>query len=155
MEVRVKKASANLLMFYWSFFWTLHQPLAKDLHIRLFFGASLYPEVLINLQKWYAHEYGDYLFTEKPHFFVGLVWLQLLVRRPHALLNIYAILASKSWFPITFLIYGASFLTSMVAVYWPFFGFAILAILRGLLPQSGKTASNVGKRPALPRKKRV
>ncbi|KAF4382640.1 hypothetical protein F8388_015468 [Cannabis sativa] len=96
----------------------------------------------------------------------------LLFQWPLSLLNMYAILASKSWFPTTSLIYGVSILTSTVAIlsemvrsgkasdkllmmYWPFFGFAILATLRGLLPHSGKTPSTAAKKHALPRKKRV
>ncbi|KAM6549056.1 hypothetical protein CsatB_020732 [Cannabis sativa] len=167
MGVLVKLIDAIMFMFL-----TVIAIGAPLIDSQTIFPASLFPEVLINLKKWYAHEYGDYLFTEKPHFFVGLVWLQLLFQWPLSLLNMYAILASKSWFPTTSLIYGVSILTSTVAIlsemvrsgkasdkllmmYWPFFGFAILATLRGLLPHSGKTPSTAAKKHALPRKKRV
>ncbi|KDP25841.1 hypothetical protein JCGZ_22871 [Jatropha curcas] len=134
---------------------------------------SYFPELLINLKQWYGHEYGDYLLSEKPHFFVGIVWLELLFQWPLALFNLYAILASKPWFNTTCLIYGASVFTSMSAIlaelmgsgkasdklmmiYFPFMGLGILAILRGLMPVSGKSASAMGsKRPPLLKKKRV
>ncbi|CAL5342440.1 hypothetical protein ACSBR2_027677 [Camellia fascicularis] len=134
-------------------------------------SVDLFPKVLVDLKLWYTSEYGDYLFTDKPNFFVGLVWLELLFQWPLCLANLYAILAGKSWFPTTCLIYGASAFTSMAAIlselmrsnkasdkllmmYSPFMGFAVLAILRGLLTHSGKTTA-AGKRPVLNRKKRA
>ncbi|KAG8640638.1 hypothetical protein MANES_13G070900v8 [Manihot esculenta] len=132
--------------------------------------SCYFPDFLIDLKNWYSQEYGDYLLSEKPHFFVGAVWLELFFQWPLALFNLYGILASKPWFNTTCLIYGASLFTSMVAIlaelmgsgkasdklmmiYSPFMGFGILAILRGLMPVSAN-ASAMGKRPLLPRKKR-
>ncbi|KAJ7981303.1 transmembrane protein 97-like [Quillaja saponaria] len=134
---------------------------------------SLYPESFVDLKNWYSREYGDYLFSEKPDFFVGLVWLEILFQWPLALSNIYGILAGKPWIKTTSLIFGVSVTTSMVAIlsdmirskkasdtllmiYYPFLGLSVLAILRGLLPHSSRTTSNIGKRPAaLGRKKRT
>lgn len=133
---------------------------------------SYFPEILVNVKTWYTNEYGDYLVADKPHFFVGLVWLELLFQWPLAVLNVYAILSSKGWFNTTCLIYGVSLSTSMVAVlsemmgskkaseklltmYFPFMCFGILATLRGLLATSSKSASAFGKRPAMARKKRA
>jgi len=75
---------------------------------------SYFPEILVNVKTWYTNEYGDYLVADKPHFFVGLVWLELLFQWPLAVLNVYAILSSKGWFNTTCLIYGVSLSTSMV-----------------------------------------
>ncbi|XP_027347768.1 sigma intracellular receptor 2 [Abrus precatorius] len=133
---------------------------------------TYFPDILVQLKTWYTQEYDDYLVAEKPHFFVGLVWLELLFQWPLALLNLYAIFASKPWFNTTCLIYGVSVFTSMVAVltemmgskraseklltlYFPFLALSILATLRGLLNHSSKTTSSLGKRPALARKKRA
>lgn len=130
-----------------------------------------YPKALVDLNSWYSNEYGDYLVVEKPHFFVGLVWMELFFLWPLSLLNLFALISGKSWFNTTCLIYGSSVITSMVAilseligsgrasekllmVYYPFFGIAILALLRGLLPASCKTTT-MGKRPAASRKKRA
>ncbi|EEF38190.1 sigma intracellular receptor 2 [Ricinus communis] len=133
---------------------------------------NLFPDMLIDLKKWYSNEYGDYLVSEKPHFFVGVVWIELLFQWPLALFNLYGILASKPWFNTTCLIYGASVFTSMGAimaelmgsgkaterlmmVYAPFMGLGILAILRGLMPNSSASIV-LGKRATpLPRKKRA
>lgn len=132
---------------------------------------SFFPNFLVNLKSWYAQEYGDYLVAEKPGFFVGIVWLELLFQWPLALLNMYGILGGKPWFRTTCLIYGVSCFTSMVAIlseltgshkasdkllmmYLPFLGLGVLAILRGLLPHSGKTTT-LGKRPLLGRKKKA
>jgi hypothetical protein len=85
----------------------------------------------------------------------------------------FAILAGKSWFGTTSMVYGASVVTSMAAIlgemigsgkasekllmmYVPFMGVGILALLRGLLSQSNKSGGAVGKRPAiLARRKRA
>ncbi|XVF45133.1 hypothetical protein PTKIN_Ptkin02bG0180900 [Pterospermum kingtungense] len=72
-----------------------------------------FPEVLVRLKQRYAEEYQDYLMVEKPHFFLALVWLELVFQWPLVLFNIYGILASKPWFNITCLIYGASVITAM------------------------------------------
>lgn len=75
---------------------------------------SYFPDFLVNVKTWYTNEYGDYLVANKPHFFVGLVWLELLFQWPLSLINIYGILSSKTWFNTTCLIYGVSLSTSMV-----------------------------------------
>ncbi|CAJ1979043.1 unnamed protein product [Sphenostylis stenocarpa] len=133
---------------------------------------SYFPDILVQLKENYTHDYGDYLVAEKPHFFVGLVWLELLFQWPVALLNLYAILTSKPWFSTTCLIYGVSTSTSMVAIlsemmnsnrasdklltmYVSFMGLGVLALLRGLLTCSSKSTSVLGRRPALARKKRA
>ncbi|CAI0460515.1 unnamed protein product [Linum tenue] len=135
--------------------------------------ASYFPEALINFKEWYRHEYGDYLFSEKPNFFVGTVWLELFFQWPLALLNIYAILCGKPWFNTSCLIYGVSITSSMVVpvlselilsgkasdellmLYAPFLGVGVVAMLRGFVPHSAKSGSGVGKRTAFGRKKRV
>lgn len=130
-----------------------------------------YPKALVDLSSWYSNDYGDYLIVEKPNFFVGLVWLELFVIWPLSIVNLFGLLCAKSWFNTTCLIYGASVTTSMVAilselirsskasekllmVYYPFLGLSVLAVLRGLLPASCKTAV-ISKRPVPARKKKA
>ncbi|CAH9121177.1 unnamed protein product [Cuscuta epithymum] len=127
---------------------------------------NIFPTFVVDLKVWYTQEYGDYLVSEKPHFFVGLIWLELLFAWPLSVISLYGIAAGKSWVSTTCLLYGASTLTSMVAIlaeqmqsnrasekllmmYYPFLGFAFLAIFRGLVP--------ISKRPvvALSRKKKA
>ncbi|KAF5193865.1 Transmembrane protein 97 protein [Thalictrum thalictroides] len=134
--------------------------------------SHLFPDVLIQAKSWYANEYGDYLVSEKPHFFVGLISLELLVQMPLSLANMYGILAKKSWYPTTCLIQGSSTATSMVAIlaeligsqkasdnllmiYGPFLGFALLAVLRGLFPVPRKTTLTHAARSSVARKKRA
>ncbi|ESQ51823.1 hypothetical protein EUTSA_v10017325mg [Eutrema salsugineum] len=135
--------------------------------------GAIYPAFLVDLYRWYGDEFGDYLVMEKPNFLVGLVWHELLLLWPLSIVNIYAILAGKSWFGTTSMVYGASLVTSMAAIlgemvgsgraterllmmYVPFMGIGILALLRGLLSQSNKSGGAVGKRPAnLARRKRA
>ncbi|GAB2285284.1 hypothetical protein Dimus_019738 [Dionaea muscipula] len=130
-----------------------------------------YPKVLVDLSSWYSVEYGDYLVLEKPHFFIGLVWLELFLLWPLSVANLFGLATGKSWFNTTCLIFGASMSTSLVAIlseligsgrasdklmmmYSPFMGLAVLAVLRGLVSASSKTAI-LGKRPMLARKKRA
>ncbi|KAI4325090.1 hypothetical protein MLD38_030516 [Melastoma candidum] len=134
---------------------------------------SFFPDILVNLKDIYAREYGDYLVAERPHFFVGLVGLELAFHWPLCLANLVGILGSKPWFPTTCLVYGVSLVTSMAAilpdlmwsskssdklvmVYSPFLGIGVLAMLRGLLSHSRKTPFSAGgSRPSLVRKKRA
>ncbi|KAM0049431.1 putative sigma intracellular receptor 2, EXPERA domain-containing protein [Helianthus debilis subsp. tardiflorus] len=133
--------------------------------------SNIFPDILVHLKTWYTHEYGDYLVSEKPHFFVGLIWVELLFAWPLSIASIYGIAAGKSWVHTTCLMYGVSTLTAMVAIlsemvgsgkasekllnmYYPFLGFAVLAILRGLLPHSSKSNASVT-RPVVARKKRA
>ncbi|XP_022775737.1 sigma intracellular receptor 2-like [Durio zibethinus] len=135
---------------------------------------TIYPDLLVRIYKWYAAEFQHFLLVEKPHFFVALVWLELVFQWPLALLNVYGMLASKPWFNTTCLIFGASFITSLAAIvgeilgspkasdkllksYYPFMGFGVLALLRGLLlpeSQPAKDSLTIGNGPALARKKR-
>lgn len=158
----------DLLLFVYFFFIAIVAPLFDG---QTALPKHMFPPVLVDLKSWYTQEYGDYLVSEKPHFFVGLIWLELLFAWPLCLLSLYAIAAGKSWLNTICLLYGVSTLTAMVAilsemkaserasdkllmVYYPFLGFAVLAILRGLLPHSGKSVS-IGKRSAVSRKKRA
>ncbi|XP_043688304.1 sigma intracellular receptor 2-like [Telopea speciosissima] len=132
----------------------------------------LFPDFLIDLSSWYAREYGDYLIVEKPDFFVALVWLELILQWPLSIANLYAILSRKSWFSKTCLIYGVSSTTSMVAIlgemigsrkasdklimmYSPFLGFAVLAVLRGLVPSGGRSRKPTSTNATMARKKRA
>ncbi|OIW05938.1 hypothetical protein TanjilG_07214 [Lupinus angustifolius] len=167
MSVVLKLIDAILLLFFF-----LIAVLAPLIDAQTIFPISYFPEFFVQLKTNYAHNYGDYLVVDKPHFFVGLVWLDLLFQWPLSLLNLYAILASKPWFNTTCLIYGVSVSTSMVAIlselrgsnkasetllkmYYPFMGLGVLAILRGLLGHSSKTTSSHSKRAALARKERA
>lgn len=89
---------------------------------------TLFPNVLVNLKGLYSREYGDYLLAEKPSFFSGLVWLELLILWPLSLLNLYGIAAAKPWLPTTCLIHGVSVFTSMVNPNVFFFFFWIFLI---------------------------
>ncbi|CAN8288144.1 unnamed protein product [Cochlearia groenlandica] len=119
---------------------------------------KLYPSFLTDLNNAYVADYGDYLIMEKPHFLVGLVWNEILFLWPLSIANVYAILTGKSWFGTTCLIYGVSLVTSMAAIlgemigsgkasdtllmmYMPFMVIGIIAVLRGLVSRSGKSAT--------------
>ncbi|PHT43220.1 hypothetical protein CQW23_17245 [Capsicum baccatum] len=145
----------DLLLFIYLFFIAIVAPLIDGQTV---LPSHIFPSVLVDLKNWYTQKYGHYLVCEKPHFFVGLVWLELLFAWPLCVLSLYAIAAGKSWINTTCLLYGVSILTSLVAIlselqgserasdkllmlYYPFLGFAVLPILRGLLPHSGKTIS--------------
>ncbi|XP_077243550.1 uncharacterized protein LOC143884062 [Tasmannia lanceolata] len=119
--------------------------------------ARIFPGFLVDMKSWYGNEFGDFLMVEKPDFFVGIVWLELLFQWPLSIANIYGIVARKSWYQKTCLMYGVSTCSGMAAIlgelmgssgkasnqllmiYLPFMGFPFIAILRGLIPNSSKT----------------
>ncbi|TKY66963.1 Transmembrane protein 97 [Spatholobus suberectus] len=109
MGVVLKLVDAILLLFF--LFVTVVAPL---IDAQMCLPVSYFPDILVQLKARYTHKYDDYLAAEKPRFFVGLVWLELLFQWPLALLNLYAILTSKPWFNTTCLIYGVSVSTSML-----------------------------------------
>ncbi|KAF6160988.1 hypothetical protein GIB67_007629 [Kingdonia uniflora] len=76
--------------------------------------SHFFPDFLIDLKTTYARDNGDYLIAEKPNFFIGLIWLELLVQWPLSIANVYGILQKKSWLQTTCLIYGVCTVTAMV-----------------------------------------
>lgn len=79
--------------------------------------SNLQPKFLVDLKNWYAKEFDDYFFVERPRFFVGLIWVELLFQWPLSLLCFCGIAASKSWFKTTSLMYGSSTLSGLVSLH--------------------------------------
>ncbi|CAA7049556.1 unnamed protein product [Microthlaspi erraticum] len=166
MEAFCKAIDAVLLIFY-----TIMAVGAPLIDFQIILPGAIFPTFLVDLYRSYTAEFGDYLLVEKPHFLVGFVWQELLFLWPLSVANLYAILARKSWFGTTSMLYGASLVSHMAAVlgdmigsgkasdkmlmmYVPFLGFGVLALLRGLLSQSNNESG--GKRPiVLARRKRA
>ncbi|KAJ7981304.1 Transmembrane protein 97-like [Quillaja saponaria] len=163
MGALVKLIDGILFLF---FLITAVATLTMDAQICL--PLNLFPDSLIEAKSTYIREYSDYLMDKPPHFYIGLIWLQLLLVTPLCLANLYGIVARKGWFNTTSLICGVSFFTIKVCLVselvgsgkaseklvWRFItftGLGALAILRGLLPVSG----TVSKEAALSRKKRA
>ncbi|XP_034208353.1 sigma intracellular receptor 2-like [Prunus dulcis] len=130
--------------------------------VQLCLPASFFSSSLAELKNWYVREFDDYLGKEKPHFFLGLIWVELVFQWPLLVANLYGIWAAKPWYNTTCLAYGASFYTTMAAIlaeligsgkasnkmlklYYPAMGFALLAILQGLLPPPSATSSTGGR----------
>ncbi|KAI3855753.1 hypothetical protein MKX03_033433 [Papaver bracteatum] len=157
----------NGLLFIYFLFISIVAPLFDGQTI---LPIEFFPKVLIDLKSSYAQENNDYLVSDKPHFFVGLVWVELLLQWPLCIANLYGIVNKKSWVKKTCLIYGVSTATGMVAIlselirsekgssrvvniYAPFMAFAIICILNGLTTNSSTV--NLTTRPAIARKKRA
>ncbi|MCL7031577.1 hypothetical protein MKW94_009781 [Papaver nudicaule] len=100
----------NGLLFIYFLFITIVAPLFDGQTI---LPIEFFPKLLIDLKSNYAQENNDYLISEKPHFFVGLVWVELLLQWPLCMANLYGILNKKSWVKNTCLIYGVSTATGM------------------------------------------
>ncbi|KAJ6816137.1 transmembrane protein 97 [Iris pallida] len=132
----------------------------------------LFPSQLLELKQWYREEFGDYLMGEKPHFFVGLVWVEILLLWPLSLANVIGILRRKGWAGRTLLMVGVSTATSMTTImaellgsgrasekllqmYTPFAAFSVLAILRGLFPRRRHSTHTSASHASSARKKRA
>ncbi|CAA7394441.1 unnamed protein product [Spirodela intermedia] len=121
----------------------------------------LVPQVLSDLRRRYAAEFGDYLISESPSFFLGLLWVELLFVWPVSIAAAYAIVTGgRRWLPKACLMAGVSVATSMAAImaeivnsgrgstkllqmYAPFAGFAVVAILRGIFPSSSSSEAAI------------
>ncbi|CAK9142745.1 unnamed protein product [Ilex paraguariensis] len=129
---------------------------AAPLDVGLCLSPKIQPDFLLRLQFLYTRKYGEYLATQRPGFFVALVWLEVLFMWPLAVLNLYGNLGGRRWFNATSSVFGASYCTAMIAVgtelmyshsvsnsllmaHFLFIGCGVLAILRSLLPNAGKT----------------
>ncbi|RZC65611.1 hypothetical protein C5167_009314 [Papaver somniferum] len=162
----LQKLTNGLLFIYFPFI-SIVAPLFDGQTI---LPIEFFPKVLIDLKSSYAQENNDYLISDKPHFFVGLVWVELLLQWPLCIANLYGIVNKKSWVKKTCLIYGVSTATGMVAIlselirsekgssrvvniYAPFMAFAIICILIGLTTKSSTV--NLTTRPPISRKKRA
>ncbi|CAL5079849.1 unnamed protein product [Urochloa decumbens] len=132
---------------------------------------GLYPARLVELKRWYAAEYGDYLMAQPPGFFRGIICLELAFLWPLAVATLYGLLTRRRWVATTSLMAGVATLSSMSAVlgdmlgsgkatptllqmYVPFIIFAVIAILRGLCSSSQRTTAGSSLGPSA-RKKRV
>ncbi|XP_047337150.1 sigma intracellular receptor 2-like [Impatiens glandulifera] len=149
------KKVVDALLFFFFLTFVLTTPILDADYI---LPKELIPKFVVDVKNFYINLVGDYLVVEKPHFFVGLTWFDILIVWPLSILNIYAILAGKSWFSTTSLIQGVGVFTSIIPIladiylsgkgsvkmqlaYYPFLAFSILAILRGLLPCFGGTSA--------------
>ncbi|XP_050209256.1 uncharacterized protein LOC126659965 isoform X2 [Mercurialis annua] len=90
--------------------------------------AEMFPEKLIKLRSWYTQGCGDFLYEEKPTFFVAMV-------------PVLAVVLSSG---------RAS--AELMGNYYPYMAIAILGIVRGLLPintalaTSNKPTSSIKKK---------
>lgn len=70
--------------------------------------ADVVPAFSAEFNRWFAGTTDDYLMSELPHFFVGLLSLELFFQWPLVILSVYAIATAKPWFSTVALIYGVS-----------------------------------------------
>ncbi|PON83860.1 hypothetical protein TorRG33x02_204110 [Trema orientale] len=98
--------------------------------------TSLFPDVLVDLKNCLSG--GSYL-----------ILALLIYKLPY--------LTNEMWKVaiLSEMIRSGKASDKLLMLYWPFFGLGVLATLRGLLPQSGKTAKTVGNGPAFSRKKKA
>ena len=98
-------------------FFLVHALAPPLISAQLLLPQTLFPNIFIHLKNKYITHSGDYLMADLPPFFVGLLWLELLLQWPLTLLNLYAIPTSKSWLHTTCLIYGVSLFSAMVSYF--------------------------------------
>ncbi|KAA0044755.1 transmembrane protein 97-like [Cucumis melo var. makuwa] len=154
-------------------FFLVHALAPPLIGAQLLLPQTLFPDILIHFKNQYITHSGDYLMAEPPPFFIGLLWLELLLQWPLTLLNLYAISTAKSWLHTTCLIYGVSLFSAMAAIaaeligsqrasgilltiYSPFLVLGVFAMLRGLLPHCRKaTTTGHGAGPSIATKKKA
>jgi len=139
-------------------------PLDLGLLLQLRGGPTSSP-----LLPWYKIKVGEYLATQKPAWFIGIVWLEVFFLWPLSVLNLYALVKRPHppphWFRFTSLIYGASYAASLIPVtaeviqlksggvpsailvlYFLFIGCGALLMYRGSLTSPADTTPTAKKR---------
>ncbi|KAJ6797605.1 transmembrane protein 97 [Iris pallida] len=134
--------------------------------------ASLYPDQLVRLKRFFEATYDDYMFEENTPFFVGIVWMEIFFLWPLCLANIYGLVRRKSWVGTTLVMVGVAVGTAMATIYGelllagraseklvqvfiPFVFFSFLATLRGLFPPRSAAAAAGASRATPAEKKRA
>lgn len=85
---------------------------------QLILPPHLFPEFLINFKDWLTLQLDHYLLVEKPYFYVGFAWLQLLFNWPLSIAALYSFAAGKTtWFTTTCLPLAVSLFTCLVRTY--------------------------------------
>ena len=108
MGVLLKLIDAILFVFF------IMMATAPIVDWQLIMPQSFFPKWMVEYKNWYIGEFGDILYVEKPHFFIGQLWLELVFQWPLCLANLYGMLAGKSWYTTTCLVYGTTILTATV-----------------------------------------
>ncbi|RZC49783.1 hypothetical protein C5167_018211 [Papaver somniferum] len=160
----------NGFLFIYFLLLSLQIPLLNG---QIILPTEFFPKFLVDLVSKYIQENNDYLMSEKPHFRVGLAWVELLLQWPLAIASVYGFLKKRSWVKKTCLAYGVSASTSLVAIlseligsgkgspklvsvfYGPFMVFTILCILNGLDTTSLLSVNLTARPPMAARNKRV
>nr|TKW31601.1 hypothetical protein SEVIR_2G116300v2 [Setaria viridis] len=81
--------------------------------------GDLYPAPLVELKRWYAAEFDDYLMARPPGFFRGIICHELAFQWPLAVATLYGLLTGRRWVATTSLMSGVATLTSMVNLSLP------------------------------------
>lgn len=108
------------------FFFFIVMATSPMVDAQLVLPLSLFPEWMVEYKNWYVGGFNDYCYVEKPHFFIGLILVELVFQWPLALANLYGMLAGKSWYNTTCLVYGASFFTTMVKLILLFLNYKLI-----------------------------
>ncbi|KAL6136878.1 hypothetical protein ACLB2K_062173 [Fragaria x ananassa] len=66
-------------------FFFLLMATAPIVDAQLVLPLSLFPEWMVEYKNWYVGGFNDYCYVEKPHFFIGLILVELVFQWPLAL----------------------------------------------------------------------
>lgn len=88
---------------------------APILHSPACLPGHVVPAFSVEFRTWFIETFDDYLLSEKPHFVVGILYLELFFQWPLALAFVYAVATTNSRFiATTSLIYGVSVISISV-----------------------------------------
>jgi hypothetical protein len=107
----VVSAAADLVIAVFSITIAVAAPLIDAQSI---LPPGFHPAPLVELKRWYAAEFGDYLMASPPAFFRGIICLELAFQWPLAVATLYGLLTGRRWVATTSLMIGVATLTSMV-----------------------------------------
>ncbi|KAM4795303.1 sigma intracellular receptor 2 [Rhinophrynus dorsalis] len=119
----------RLLEWIFFFYFFSHIPITLLVDLQAILPASLYPQGLLDLMKWYTVTFKDHLMMNPPAWFLSFVYCEGILQLPFFPVATYAFYKGGcKWIRIPAIVYSAHVATTVIAI--------IVHVLFGDFPKS-------------------
>ncbi|XP_053313133.1 sigma intracellular receptor 2 [Spea bombifrons] len=107
----------RLLEWIFFFYFLSHIPITLLVDLQAVLPASLYPQGLLDVMKWYTVTFKDHLMMNPPAWFMSFVFCEAVVQLPFFPVAAYAFYKGGCrWIRIPAIVYSAHVATTVVAI---------------------------------------